>query len=191
MLESSIQLPSDFAHKCDTFCELILRYNSVHNITGAKDKKAVIDNIEDSIYPLSFLPLEKIRIAIDVGSGAGFPGLILAMALPDISMTLFEPIAKKSSFLHLAKSTLNLENVTISTKRVEEAAAFETDLISSRAVGNTDLLLRLCASFITPKTLLLFYKGERVGSEVINIKNYKIYNKNKRNYLLLEDTNRA
>ncbi len=171
----------------EIFIELILKYNKVHNITGAKDKAAVIDNIEDSLYPIKFLPIEDIKTAIDIGTGAGFPGLILAMALPDIHFTLFEPIAKKSSFLHLIKTTLGLKNVTVSTKRVEQAKAFNVDLISSRAVTNTDMLINLCKEYITPKTMLLFYKGERVDEEVTNLKNYKIYKKDKRNYLLIKD----
>lgn len=171
----------------EIFTDLILKYNRVHNITGAKDKSAVIDNIEDSLYPIKYLPLDDIKTAIDIGTGAGFPGLILAMALPDVHFTLFEPIAKKSSFLHLVKTTLKLENVTVSTKRVEQAKAFNVDLISSRAVTNTDMLINLCKEYITSKTMLLFYKGERVDEEVTNIKNYKIYKKDKRNYLLIKD----
>ena len=171
----------------EVFIDLILKYNKVHNITGAKDKAAVIDNIEDSLYPIKFLPIKNIKTAIDIGTGAGFPGLILAMELPNIHFTLFEPIAKKSSFLHLIKTTLGLKNVTVSTKRVEQAKAFEVDLITSRAVTNTDMLINLCKEYITPKTLLLFYKGERVDEEVTNLKNYKIHKKDKRNYLLIKD----
>ena len=130
---------------------------------------------------------QDIKNAIDIGTGAGFPGLILAMALPNIEFTLFEPIAKKSSFLHLVKTTLKLKNVKVSTKRVEQAKAFEADLICSRAVTNTDMLINLCTSYITPSTMLLFYKGERVYEETSNLKNYKIYNKDKRNYLLIKE----
>jgi 16S rRNA (guanine527-N7)-methyltransferase len=180
-------LPDNFSSNCEIFCELILKYNRVHNITGAKDKKAVIENIEDSVYPIQFLPIEKINTAIDIGTGAGFPGLILAMAMPKTNFTLFEPIAKKSAFLHLIKTSLNLKNVTISTKRVEDGDAFAADLITSRAVTNTDMLINLCRSYITPATMLLFYKGERVDEEIDNIKNFKIYKKNKRNYLLIKD----
>ncbi|MDA7847916.1 16S rRNA (guanine(527)-N(7))-methyltransferase RsmG [Sulfurospirillum sp.] len=173
--------------KFDTFCNLILKYNRVHNITGAKDKPTVIENIEDSLYPIKYLALDDIKTAIDIGTGAGFPGLVLAIALPDIHFTLFEPIAKKSSFLHLVKTTLKLDNVTVSTKRVEQSKAFDVDLISSRAVTNTDMLINLCKGYITPKTMLLFYKGERVDEEISNLKNYKIYKKDKRNYLLIKD----
>jgi len=171
----------------EIFIDLILKYNRVHNITGAKDRQSVIANIEDSLYPIKFLPIEDIKTAIDIGTGAGFPGLILAMRLPNIHFTLFEPIAKKSSFLHLVKVSLSLKNVTISTKRVELADTFKTDLISSRAVTNTDMLIKLCKEYITPKTILLFYKGERVVEEVTNLKNYKIHKKDRRNYLIVKD----
>ena len=187
MFENNYLLPEGFYGNCEIFTNLILKYNRVHNITGSKNKTAVLENIEDSLYPLKFLPLENIKTAIDIGTGAGFPGLILAMALPNVHFTLFEPIAKKSSFLHLIKTTLKLKNISVTTKRVEQAQSFQTDLISSRAVTNTDMLINLCKEYITSTTLLLFYKGERVVEEVTNLKNYKIYNHKRRNYLLIKD----
>ena len=171
----------------DIFIDLILKYNKVHNITGAKSRDIVMENIEDSLYPIKFLSTDDIKTAIDIGTGAGFPGLILAMELPHIEFTLFEPIAKKSSFLHLVKTTLGLKNVAVCTKRVEDAEAFDADLITSRAVTNTDMLIDLCKNYITPKTMLLFYKGERVVEEISNLKNYKIYKNKRRNYLLIKD----
>lgn len=187
MFKEKYTLPIGFDEKCEIFSNLILKYNKVHNITGAKTKDTVMENIEDSIFPITFLPLQNIKNAIDIGTGAGFPGLILAMALPDTHFTLFEPIAKKSSFLHLVKTSLKLKNVTITTKRVEQAEAFNVDLISSRAVTNTNMLIKLCKEYITDSSMLLFYKGERVDEEVINLTNFKIYKKDRRNYLLIKD----
>lgn len=80
-------IADNFDKNCEVFTKLILSYNKVHNITGAKDIEAIKANIEDSIYPIRYLP-HGIKNTIDVGSGAGFPGLILAMALPDIHFTL-------------------------------------------------------------------------------------------------------
>ncbi len=178
------KLPVDFEQKCEIFTALILKYNKVHNITGAKNKKQIAQNIEDSIYPIKFIDL-NIKSAIDIGSGAGFPGLILAMALPKVRFSLFEPIKKKSSFLHLAKSTLNLKNVDIISQRVEEVEAFEVDLICSRAVTKTELLIDICRDFISKKTTLLFYKGSSVDEELDKFKDYKIYNHGNRNYLII------
>lgn len=187
MFENIDNLPDCFESKCEKFCDVILEYNKTHNITGAKTRQAVFDNIEDSIYPLNFLHVEDIKQAIDIGSGAGFPGLLLALAMPNTHFTLFEPIKKKSAFLHLAKAILKIDNVSIVSQRVEAAKAFKADLISSRAVTDTDLLINLCKNFIAKKTFLLFYKGENVTREITHLKEYNIYNKGKRNYLLIKD----
>lgn len=187
MFKKSYKVDENFEKQCEVFIELSLRYNKTHNITGAKDRATIIENIEDSIYPITFLNLEKIKTAIDVGSGAGFPGLLLAMAMPKTHFTLFEPIKKKSAFLHLAKSTLGLKNVTVCSQRVEEHEAFQADLICSRAVTNTNMLITLCKKYISSATQLLFYKGENVENEIEDIENYKIHKRDKRNYLLIKD----
>jgi 16S rRNA (guanine527-N7)-methyltransferase len=187
LFEEKYNLPSGFDEKCEVFSDIILKYNQVHNITGAKDKRKIYENIEDSLHPISFLHVEDIKTAVDVGSGAGFPGLILAMAMPNTHFTLFEPITKKSSFLHLAKSSLNLKNVTISTSRVEKNNGFKADLICSRAVTNTKMLINLCKSYISPSSTLLFYKGQNVSEELEGLSEYKIYKKEMRNYLVLKE----
>ena len=179
--------PKDFIKKCKIFTELILKYNTVHNITGAKNKNQIGENIKDSIYPVKFVHA-KLKNVIDAGSGAGFPGLILAMYLPDVHFTLFEPIKKKSSFLHLAKSTLNLKNVDIISQRVESVEAFKVDLICSRAVSKTSLLINICKNFIDKETTLLFYKGSSVDEELENLKDYQIYKRGNRNYLIIKGT---
>ncbi len=178
--------PDNFDKNCKIFTELILKYNKIHNITGAKSAKQIEENIVDSIYPIKFLN-KKIKSAIDIGTGAGFPGLILAMYLKEVNFTLFEPIKKRSSFLHLAKSALDLENVDIISQRVEEIEAFDVDLISSRAVTKTSLLIDICKDFISKDTILLFYKGSNVDEEIKDIKNYQIHKRGNRQYLFIED----
>jgi len=178
--------PDSFSQNCKVFTELILKYNKIHNITGAKNAKQIEENIMDSIYPIQFLN-KKIKSAIDIGTGAGFPGLILAMYLKEVNFTLFEPIKKKSSFLHLAKSALDLENVDIISRRVEEVEAFDVDLISSRAVTKTRLLIDICKGFISKDTVLLFYKGSKVDEEIEDMKNYQIHKRGNRQYLFIED----
>ncbi len=181
------QMDENFNKKCKEFTQLILKYNKTHNITGAKTEKKVLENIEDSIYPLTFLDPKKFKTVIDVGSGAGFPAIILSFAMPNTHFYLFEPIAKKSSFLHLVKSNLNLKNVTIRTCRVEEEKAFSVDLITSRAVTDTKTLIDLCKSFISTQTTLLFYKGQNLTKEIEGLKNYEIYQNSLRNYLVLKE----
>ena len=182
-------LPENFWQDVDVFTTLLLQYNQTHNISGAKNKQVVLKNVEDSIYPLQFLNVNELKTAIDIGTGAGFPGLLLALAMPHVHFTLFEPIAKKSAFLHLAKTTLELKNVDISTNRVEQVAPFKVDLISSRAVTNTKMLIKLCQNFIDPDTKLLFYKGELVEEEIKGLLNCHVYQKEKRYYLVMENVN--
>ena len=180
-------LPDTFWHDVDLFSSLLLQYNQTHNISGAKTKEVVLKNVDDSIYPLQYLHVNELKRAIDIGTGAGFPGFLLALALPNVHFTLFEPIAKKSAFLHLAKTTLGLQNVDISTNRVEKVPPFHVDLISSRAVTNTKMLVKLCHNFIDPHTTLLFYKGELVEEEIKGLQNCHVYQRDKRYYLIMKD----
>lgn len=175
----------------DTFFDQILRYknhlfkwNSVHNLTGIKNEEELDHFIYDAIYPISFLP--EVKTVMDIGTGAGFPGLILAMALPDTYFTLVEPLKKRASFLQFIKADLDLNNVDVQNCRVEALAPFHVDLVTSRAVTDTKLLLKLSRPFITKGSLLLFYKGEKVFEEIDKSLNYRIIQTDQRHYLLIE-----
>lgn len=174
-----------FEEKIKTYKSTLLTWNKTHNLTGAKDEAQLDAFIEDALYPLTFLP--KVSSILDVGSGAGFPGLILAMALEDTQVTLCEPLAKRASFLQFIKALLNLKNVTIIKDRVENISSNHFDLITSRAVMDTKMLLKLTTHLRDERTLLLFYKGERVFSEVDSNLNYKIIETKNRHYLLIGD----
>lgn len=181
-------LPYSFHEKMEKFCTLLLNYNKTHNISGVKTKSDVIENIIDSIYPIKYFN-QSYRSAIDIGSGAGFPGLLLAMAIEDCEFTLFEPIAKKSSFLHLAKIELGLNNVIIETQRLEKSTKKLVDLIVSRAVGEIEFLLNISHGFYNEDTTFLLYKGEKAKQESKNIKNVKIYTREKRRYVFIKEKN--
>lgn len=172
--------------KFDTYTKLLLEYNKVHRLSGARDVAEVDANIEDSLYPMQFLDTKKIKTAVDIGTGAGFPGMILAMAYPDIHFTLVEPLMKRTAFLHLVKSKLGLENVTIKSDRIENIESFEADLITSRAVAKSKFLVDLAKDFIGEKTVLLFYKGEGVHEELDPDWKSEIINRGKRNYLFIK-----
>lgn len=179
-------LPTDFVSKVEAYSALLLTYNKTHNISGAKTTHAVRENILDSLYPLLFMETWPKR-CIDIGSGAGFPGIPLALALPAMEMHLFEPIAKKSAFLHLAKSELGLANVVVKTERIEATQPFPCELICSRAVTNTKALLALAKAFIIPTTCALLYKGSRASEELEGFSNYTLFERNQRRYVLVKD----
>ncbi|MDD2652500.1 MAG: 16S rRNA (guanine(527)-N(7))-methyltransferase RsmG [Sulfurimonas sp.] len=183
LLELDVALPENFFYNIQKYKEHLFKWNKIHNLTGARDEKTMDAFIYDSIYPVTFLP--KVKNLLDIGTGAGFPGLILAMGLPDTKVTLVEPLAKRASFLHFIKADLGLENVTVVQKRVEEMPSEIFELVTSRAVIDTKMLLELSKNFRDTHSKLLFYKGERVYDEVPSGLNYKIIKTKKRHYLLM------
>ncbi len=183
--QSGVQLPDSFYASVERYSEHLFKWNRIHNLTGIKTRDELDQFIIDAVYPITFLP--PVKHALDIGTGAGFPGMILAMALPDTHFTLAEPLKKRASFLQFIKADLGLENVTVKASRVEEIAPEAMDLITSRAVTDTALLIKLSRAFITPQTKLLFYKGEKVYDEVDSSLKHKIIQTDKRHYLLIEE----
>ena len=183
LISDKIELPDDFFHNIQKYKEHLFKWNKIHNLTGAKDEKTVDNFIYDAVFPVSFLP--KIKNLLDIGTGAGFPGMILALALPDTQVTLVEPLAKRASFLQFIKGDLGLGNVTVVMKRVEEMPKEIFELITSRAVTDTAMLLKLSEGFRDENSKLLFYKGENVYDEVEKSLKHKIIKTKNRHYLLI------
>ena len=178
-----IKLPENFFHNVQKYKEHLFKWNKIHNMTGAKDENSIDEFIYDAVYPVSFLP--KADTLLDIGTGAGFPGMILALALPDTKVTLVEPLTKRASFLQFIKADLGLDNVRVVKKRVEEMEDEIFDIVTSRAVTDTQMLLNLSKNFRDENSKLLFYKGERVFDEVDETLNHKIIKTKNRHYLLL------
>lgn len=180
----NITIPESFFEKIQLYVQLLQQWNKTHNLTGAKTVAQIDEFIVDAVEPITFLP--PFRNGMDIGSGAGFPGMILAFALPETHFTLVEPLKKRASFLQFVVASLGLTNVTVKAARVEQLIPQEFDFITSRAVTDTKMLLKLSEPFRSNGTLLLFYKGEKVYDEVDESLNYKIIEKYNRHYLLIE-----
>jgi 16S rRNA (guanine527-N7)-methyltransferase len=133
--------------------------------------------------------IEDFKSFADIGTGAGYPGLIIAIAKKDKEAYLIEPRAKRVAFLNIVKATLGLKNLTILQKRVEELEDLKVDLITSRAVTNTNLLLNLTQNIKKESSSYLFYKGSMLENELkeAKIKNYKVVCKDDRNYLYIKE----
>jgi len=173
--------------KLKQFTKLLLEWNKIHNLTGAKTPADVKKNIEDSLFPTTFI--EKPNSILDVGTGAGFPGMILAIAYPDVRTVLCEPRQKRASFLKYVAMELELSNVEVVKRRVEQYKSEPFGLISSRAVTDTKMLLALTKHLQDEKTRFIFYKGEHLLSELELITqelDYDIIEKNQRNYLYIK-----
>lgn len=105
--------------------------------------------------------------AVDVGSGAGLPGLVLAIARPDVEWTLIEPMERRTAWLTEQVSELGLSNVTVARMRGEEWAEGRVfDAATARAVSALRTLLPFTAPLVRPGGRLVFLKGANVGAEV-------------------------
>lgn len=178
-----------FYERCEKFKSLLKEWGKVHNLTSpaSLNDKDIEANIIDSLYPLKFL--NHFESFADVGTGAGYPGLILAIAKPESSCTLIEPRAKRAAFLNYAKNILGLRNVQVIQKRVEDVTTIQVELVTSRAVTNTELLLELTKNISDENTAYLFYKGSICEEEIAanGALNYEIISVGEyRNYLYIK-----
>ena len=118
---------------------MLMTWRQFFNLTAIKDPYDILlKHILDSLVIAKYLKNLKIKSIIDVGSGAGLPGIPLSLALPDKLFTLIDSTNKKTKFLNLIKQDLNLTNVTIITERVEKYYPDKLfDGVITRAFGQT------------------------------------------------------
>jgi len=176
-----------FYERCGTFIALLQQWGAVHNLTAQLKKEQIEKNIIDSVYPLKFI--NDFETLADIGTGAGYPGILIAIARPETKVTLIEPRAKRVAFLNFVKNTLGLSGVTVVQNRVENLQPQSFDLITSRAVTNTSLLLSLTTNISDTNTEYLFYKGTLCDTELkeASVKNYEVVSfAEHRNYLYIK-----
>ena len=184
--QNNLFFEDKFYEDCDVFIKLLQQWGMVHNLSGRLTRSDIEENILDSLFPLNFI--DKYESFADIGTGAGYPGLILAMALRDVKSYLIEPRIKRVSFLNFVKASLKLDNLTVICNRVEKVEDLQVDLITSRAVTNTSLLLDITKNIKKENSSYLFYKGSMLESEIeiAKINDYKIVNRKDRNYLYIK-----
>lgn len=184
--KENLTFNEEFYKKCEQFSFLLQQWGKIHNLTGSLHSEDIYENILDSIYPMLFI--DKFESFADVGTGAGYPGLLLAIANPNTKCYLIEPRVKRVSFLNFVKNSLGLNNIEVLCKRVEEVKDIKVDLVTSRAVTNTSLLLKLTKNIIKDECSFLFYKGSMLEEEIkqAKIDKLKIISRKDRNYLYLK-----
>ena len=183
----NIKLDTKTIEQLEEFALLLNQWNKIHNLTGAKDINTIYDNIIDSLYPTTFIT--KPSSLLDVGTGAGFPGMALGIAYSQSSIVLCEPLNKRAAFLKFVATQLGLTNISVAKMRVESLTHTPFDMVSSRAVTDTKLLLDITKHLSDTDTQYLFYKGGQVFDEISsfdNQLNYDIVQRDKRNYLWIK-----
>lgn len=147
----------------ETFVRCCQHWGAVQNLVGAADRARLWSrHVLDS---LQLVPLVAGRTAIDLGSGAGFPGLVVALARPEIEMTLVEANRKKAAFLIHAAAAAG-RTVRVESRRAEALAAVARDTVTARAVAPLPALLALALPFFGGSTVGLFPKGREAAAEI-------------------------
>jgi 16S rRNA (guanine527-N7)-methyltransferase len=153
---------------CDqylAYIALLSKWNKSYNLTAIKQPEQMLSrHILDSLSVASFIEGER---CLDVGSGAGLPGMILALLQPEIHWTLLDSNQKKVRFLRHVKAELRVENVEIIHSRVENFNPEQDfDTVICRAVAPLVRLLEQTKHLITKDTQLLAMKGKQVSDEI-------------------------
>ncbi len=150
------------------YMEILFQWNKVYNLTAIQNAEEFIrDHILDSLVIGPFLNGDQI---IDVGSGAGLPGIPLAIYYPDKQFTLLESKGKKARFLLAVKNTLNLKNVTVINDRAEHYHPEELfTTVVTRAFSSLIDMLRLTTHLCHPNGLFLAMKGQYPNKELAQL----------------------
>jgi 16S rRNA (guanine527-N7)-methyltransferase len=160
--------------KLQIYLEALKKWNKVFNLTAiSSDKDIVIKHFFDSLSVNEYIK-DATRI-LDVGTGAGFPGLVLAIFNPDKKFFLVDGVSKKITFIDEIKGRLKLNNVTTYHSRVEEMNE-GVDLVISRAFADIQKMMTLTKHLLKEKGKYLAMKGPDYLNEINNIKgNNEIY----------------
>lgn len=158
-----LNLPDDAQQKLLAFRDLLLKWNKTYNLTALRDPaQAISHHLLDS---LAILPHIGDGNLLDVGSGGGLPGIPLAIARPDLSVSMVDTVQKKTTFLQQAAIELALRNVTVHHARVEEMQG-QYAQISARAFAEIGLFISLTRHLLAPNGRWLAMKGVRPDDEL-------------------------
>ena len=143
-----------------------LKWNQIYNISAHRTAKKVwIYQILDSLSPYQFI---KTGNLLDIGTGAGFPGLPLALMCPDTHITLLDSNEKKLAFARHVQSICKLDNVTVIHKRIEEfQSQTKFDQIISRAFTHLNGMIHCSLNLLSFNGEILAMKGARADSEIL------------------------
>lgn len=173
-------LPPDLPHreplirKAARHLALIVEANAHMNLTRLTDaREAAIKHVYDSVVPWQcFRGANRI---LDAGTGAGFPGVPLALILPDVQFTLSESTQKKARFVESVIESLELTNVQVTHERAEDVAASRRiDTITARAVAPMSRIVDLFRKPLKRGVRLILYKGPDVDTEIAEAEQYRV-----------------
>ena len=162
-------ISKDQAEKFVNFYQTLVEENQKYNLTAITEFNEVVQ--KHFIDSALALPLFNGKV-LDVGSGAGFPGIVLAILNPKLQLTLLDSLNKRVNFLNIVKSRLNLTNINPIHARIEEYKEKGSfDCVTARAVANLSSLSEYLLPFVKKNGRAIIYKGAEFYQELENAQN--------------------
>ncbi|PKB14021.1 16S rRNA m(7)G-527 methyltransferase [Novosphingobium kunmingense] len=166
-LEKLPEADSVSIKRLQTLVDLLAGENTRQNLVSTASLASVwLRHIVDSAQLLTHVPRETSGPWLDLGTGAGFPGLVIAALSPERPVHLVESRARRIEWLRRAADAIGLHNVTVHGARLEAVESFPAAIISARAFAPLDKLLTLSARFSTADTVWLLPKGRSAAQEL-------------------------
>ena len=174
--ELGITLTDKQKQQFDRFYELLVEWNKVMNLTGITEYEEVNEkHFVDSLSIVKAIDMESVKSVIDVGTGAGFPGIPLKIAFPHLKVVLLDSLNKRINFLNEVIAELGLTDIKTIHGRAEDYAKQteyreKFDLCVSRAVANLSTLSEYCLPYVSVAGLFIPYKSGEIDEELENSK---------------------
>lgn len=167
-----IEVTEKKLEQLEKYYELLIEYNKVMNLTGIIDKEEVyLKHFYDSLTISKIINLKAENSLCDLGSGAGFPGIVIKIFYPKLKIVLVDSLKKRINFLNIVIEELDLENISAIHARIEEFAKENEekfDIVTARAVAPLNILLELGVKLVKVGKYFIAMKG--------NIDNEPYYN---------------
>jgi 16S rRNA (guanine527-N7)-methyltransferase len=170
--QQDIHLTPDQGEVLRRYVEEVMEVNRRMNLTSVREADQVwMRHIFDSLLVGPWLKADPNQRALDLGSGGGFPGMVMAIMRPDMEWTLVDSVGKKARFLKETAEKLGLSNVQVDSRRAEELGrdpAFreQFQVVTARAVARLNVLMELTIPLLKPSGHLLAMKGEKAPEEM-------------------------
>ena len=172
--ELGINLTDEQLNQLDIYCNFLLEYNSHTNLTAIKEEDQVyLKHFYDSLTFIKALDVTKYNNLLDIGTGAGFPGMVLKIVFPELEVTLLDSNNKKINFLQELAKKLNLNKINFFHGRAEDFCVKHReifDIVTARAVTNMTALSELCLPLVKINGYFIALKGSN-QDELENSKN--------------------
>lgn len=161
-----LKLDSNQCSKLMLYLNLLIKWNAVYNLTSVRNPVDMVkQHLLDSLAAVS--SFNQATNILDVGSGGGLPGIVLAIVYPNTKVALIDTVNKKTAFLKQVKAELDLNNITVYTGRVEHLNVNELfDVITSRAFSELSNFVGWAGHLLTPEGNMIALKGQFPKNEI-------------------------